>query len=108
LTHEEGDEDGKMSRITVVARIKAKSEFADEIRRQLKGLVEPTRTGDEGCITYDLYQADEDPSLFYFLEEWESRELLEKHLDSGHVQSHLKKSAGKLEDRAVDVLRRII
>ena len=96
-----------MSRIAVVARIKAKSEFADDVRQQLLGLVEPTRTRDEGCIDYDLYQDDDDPSLFYFLENWESKELLEKHLDSEHVQSHLKNSAGMLEDRTVNVLRKI-
>jgi len=96
-----------MSKISVVARIKAKSEFADDVRQQLLGLVEPTRTKDDGCIDYDLYQDAEDPSLFYFLENWESKELLEKHLDSEHVQSHLKNSEGMLEDRAVNVLRRI-
>ena len=96
-----------MSKIAVVARIKAKSEFVDSVREQLIGLVEPTRTGDEGCIDYDLYQDDEDPLLFYFLENWESKELLEKHLASEHVQSHLKNSEGMLEERVVKVLRKI-
>jgi quinol monooxygenase YgiN/GNAT superfamily N-acetyltransferase len=108
VTTREDDEGVEiMTRIAVIARIKARSEYADEIRKQLSSLVEPTRTKDEGCIRYELYHDDEDPALFYFLEEWESRDSLQRHLASEHVQEHLKSAGGMLEDRTVTILRRV-
>ena len=96
-----------MSRIAVVAKIKAKSEFTDKIREALLSLVEPTTTKDEGCIDYVLHQDNEDPSLFFFLENWESKELLDKHIASEHLQSFLKNTEGMIEIFEVNILSKI-
>ena len=85
-----------MTQVTVVARIKAKPEASTKIHEELLKLIEPTRSED-GCINYDLYQDNEDPSLFFFLENWESRELLDKHLESEHIKAYLKSTEGFVE-----------
>lgn len=96
-----------MSKIAVVARIKAKSEFADYIQEQFLRLVEPTVSNDEGCIDYDLYQDNDDPTLFYVLENWQSRELLDRHIDSDHVQACLKNTEDKIEELQINILTKI-
>lgn len=65
-------------RVCVVARFKAKEGQGPKLREMLLNLVQPSRS-DEGCIKYDVHQAIEDPTLFYFYEIWQSRELLDKH-----------------------------
>ena len=96
-----------MSRIAVVARIKAKSEFADYVQEQFFSLVEPTLNNDEGCINYELYRDNDDPTLLYFLEEWESRQLLDRHSGSDHVQACMKNTEEKIEELQVNVLTKI-
>jgi len=76
-----------MAEVTVVARIKAKSEAISRVREECLKLVPPTRKNDEGCIYYDLYQDNADPTLFYFVEKWQSNELLDKHLETEHLRA---------------------
>ena len=52
----------------------------------------------EGCISYDLHQDNENPNLFLFFENWESRELLEKHLKTKHIQAYIKATEGAIEE----------
>ncbi|MDQ9205839.1 putative quinol monooxygenase [Cronobacter sakazakii] len=40
---------------------------------------------EEGCIVYQLNRDTENPRRFVWTEEWESRELLQKHLQSAHI-----------------------
>lgn len=75
-----------MGRITVVARFTAKRGKEAELKEMLLQLVKPSRA-DEGCIGYDLHQAFEDPGVFLFYENWQSRELLDRHAASPHVQA---------------------
>jgi len=96
-----------MSRIAVVARFKVKSESVDYVREQFLSLVVPTLNYDDGCINYDLYQDNDDPSLFYFLENWESRELLDRHSGSDHVQACRKNIEGMIEDGQINILTKI-
>lgn len=63
-----------MTQVTVVARIKAKPEASTKVREELLKLIEPTRK-ESGCISYDLHQDNEDTTLFFFLENWESKKL---------------------------------
>lgn len=72
--------------IRVVAHITAKPNKIDETRQVLEGFIEPTRK-EKGCILYELHQNLADPTDFTFIEEWESDEDLEKHLQSHHIES---------------------
>ena len=67
-----------------VARIRLKPEGIDAFRACVAELAEPTRA-EEGCLFYEFYQSDEDPTVCYFLEEWRSQADLEKHLKTPHV-----------------------
>ena len=69
--------------IRVVAHVVALSGHQEEVKSILTDLVEPTRQED-GCILYQLLQNQEDSTDFVFVEEWESEELLNAHLDSPH------------------------
>ncbi|MCU0515755.1 MAG: antibiotic biosynthesis monooxygenase [Oscillatoria sp. Prado101] len=71
--------------VRVVARVVALPEKLEEVKAVVTGLVEPTRK-EAGCISYELLQNQDDPTDFTFVEEWESRELLDAHLNSPHLQ----------------------
>ena len=70
--------------IRVVARFSARPDGIREVTEILSALVEPTRA-EEGCITYDLLHNVEDPTDFTFVEEWTSRDALDKHLATEHI-----------------------
>ena len=70
--------------VRVVARFIALPDHQEELRLILTDLVEPTRQED-GCISYELLQNQEDPTDCVFVEEWESEALLNAHLESPHI-----------------------
>ena len=72
--------------LTVVAEILAKPGKEDEVRRHLLGFIEPTRK-EEGCVQYDLHLSTEEPGRFIFYENWTSREMLDNHSASPHIQA---------------------
>jgi quinol monooxygenase YgiN len=69
---------------TVVAYFFAKPERRTELEEILRGFVEKTRQ-EPGCINYDLHQSDDDPNVFLFYENWQSR----KHWDEHNQQPYL-------------------
>ncbi|MGV2831591.1 putative quinol monooxygenase [Myxosarcina sp. GI1(2024)] len=75
-----------MTQLTVVAKIKAKATSGDYIHRQLQQLVRLT-LAEKGCINYDLYCSIEDPSVFLMYENWVSKKLWEKHMQSDHIKA---------------------
>ena len=77
-----------MSEIVVVGSFTTRPGKEAEGLEAFKALVEPTH-GEEGCILYALHQGTDDPSRLAFVERWESRELLDAHLGSEHVQAIL-------------------
>ena len=80
--------------IAVVARFKAMEGADRKLKELLLSLLEPSRS-DEGCINYELHQAINDPALFIFYEIWQSKELLDKHSVTPHVQ-HFRSKAKDL------------
>jgi quinol monooxygenase YgiN len=96
-----------MPQVTVVARIKARPDAIEKVNEALLKLVESTLNKDDGCINYDLYQDSDNPSLFFFLENWESEEFLKKHLDSEHIQAYRKTIKDFIEQRDLYRLTRI-
>lgn len=90
-----------MSKIAVVAMIKAKAGKEDALGEVLADLVSPSRK-DDGCISYDLHRNTDDRSVFVFYEQWESKELLDDHLTQPHLRAFGEK-AGDLLDGPADV-----
>ncbi len=78
--------------LTIVARIEAKPDRVELVKRELLKLIEPTRAED-GCIQYDLHQDNERPELFLFFENWESRALWQAHMENSHLKSYLEATA---------------
>jgi quinol monooxygenase YgiN len=56
---------------------------AEEAIKLYKELVEKTRT-EEGCISYSLFRDIEDDSILTMIEEWESKDALDKHFKTEH------------------------
>jgi quinol monooxygenase YgiN len=80
-----------MSKLTVIATIKAKEGRADEVQDELLKLIEPTRA-ETGCINYDLHRMNDDPNCFLFYENWISKEDLDQHLATPHIADFLSKA----------------
>ena len=84
-------------KITVLARFRAKTGLEQDLKELLLALIEPGRL-DEGCINYDLHQAIDDPALFIFYENWLSREHLDKHSTTPHVELFRSKAKALLAE----------
>lgn len=89
-----------MNEVRVIARFVAKAGKEDELRNLLQGLVAPTHA-ETGCKIYNLYESDI-AGRFYFYELWESKETLEAHLGTPHLE-HLKAVIGDLVGEPFEV-----
>ncbi|MBP2034035.1 quinol monooxygenase YgiN [Clostridium algifaecis] len=69
--------------IKVVARNFAQQDKLNEIIELYKELVELTRK-EKGCIKYELYQDENNPSVLTMIEEWENKKALEDHFKAEH------------------------
>jgi quinol monooxygenase YgiN len=81
--------------IRVVARIQARPEVIEEVRKILLAFIEPARK-EEGCIAYELMQNNGDPCDFTFVEEWTSDAALDAHLQTPHLKDGAAKLANLL------------
>jgi quinol monooxygenase YgiN len=88
-----------MPQVTVVARIESRPDAVEKVRQALLEVVGPTLNEDEGCFRYDLYQDNDNPRVFFFIENWESEDLLKKHLHSEHIKAYRKATDGLIVQR---------
>ncbi|ABU75569.1 antibiotic biosynthesis monooxygenase [Cronobacter sakazakii] len=70
--------------VPVVAIFVSKPGKEETLEQLFRGVIEKTHA-EEGCIVYQLNRDTENPRRFVWTEEWESRELLQKHLQSAHI-----------------------
>lgn len=96
-----------MSKLTIIANIKAKSGKVDLVKVELLKLIEVTRA-EEGCINYDLHQDNENPAHFLFHENWESRELWQAHMENQHLQDYMSATEGAVEEFTLNEMTQII
>jgi quinol monooxygenase YgiN len=80
-------------KLTVLARVRAKTGLEAEVFRMISDLIAPTRA-EEGCINYVLHRSQDDPALFFLYENWRSRKDLDDHLATPYLQNFL----GKVPD----------
>lgn len=92
--------------LTIVARIEAKQECIDTVKSSLVSLIEPTLK-EVGCIQYDLHQDNENPAVFIFFENWESRELWQAHMQSAHLATHKNATEGMLVSVEINEMTKI-
>ena len=72
--------------IKVVANNYLKEECVDEFIRLAKIIVEKTNALDKGCISYQLYRNTENPLQLTMLEEWESMDAINAHMQADHFK----------------------
>ena len=70
--------------VKIMARISAKAGSAAQLRNVLKELARSTRT-EPGCISYELFQDEENTLDFVTIEHWRDRQAAEAHLSTPHV-----------------------
>ncbi|WP_282036405.1 putative quinol monooxygenase [Saccharicrinis aurantiacus] len=93
-------------KLTIVARITVKEGKADFVKSELLKLIDITRA-EEGCINYDLHQDNENPNFFLFFENWENRELWQKHMGNQHLADYIKNTEGAVEEFIVHEMSHI-
>ena len=67
--------------ISALLTIPVSGKSKDEVVRLLRSLIEPTRV-ETGCITCRLYCELNDTNVLTWVEEWETRADLDRHLRS--------------------------
>ena len=77
-----------MSEVVVVGSFTAQPGKEQEAEAAIQALVGPTHA-EEGCVLYALHRGVDDPRRLAFVERWASREQLDRHLQSQHVQQAL-------------------
>lgn len=75
-----------MQKVTVVAKLKAKSGLEEKVKEELLKMVEAPRK-ERGCLNYDLHVDESDPCCFLFYENWVSRMALENHFETEHFKN---------------------
>ncbi|WP_417325100.1 putative quinol monooxygenase [Halarcobacter sp.] len=96
-----------MKNIIVVAKLKVKEEFLDEVYQELVKLHSNTHKFDDGCIQYDLHQDTEDKYSFTFVETWANQEALSNHEKKEHFISFVNALEDKLESLNIDKLKKL-
>lgn len=79
--------------LTIVARIQAKEDKVELVKSELIKLIEPTRA-EKGCIQYDLHQDKDNPAVFIFYENWESKILWQDHMKNDHLAAYAHATRG--------------
>ncbi|MEM9080023.1 MAG: putative quinol monooxygenase [Verrucomicrobiota bacterium] len=84
-------------KLTITGSVLAKLDKVDFVKAELLKLIDVTRA-EEGCIQYDLHQDNNNPAQFLFYENWESRELWQKHMENTHIAAYLEATEGAVEN----------
>lgn len=95
-----------MTKLTIVANIKANEDQIDLVKAELLKLIDITRA-EEGCINYDLHQDNENPTQFLFYENWESRALWQAHMGNQHLKDFLSATEGAVAELTINEMTHI-
>lgn len=87
--------------IKVVAKKLIQEGKVEEVIKLYKELVEASRK-EEGCIKYELYEDEKDSRILAVIEEWESKDALDKHMNSEHF-TRLVPMIGELTEKKLDM-----
>lgn len=92
--------------LKIVARIVATPGTADKLEAEMKLLVEVTRK-EPGCLLYDLHRSTEDPSIFVFVEAWETKAHWQDHMAGEAVKAFNERIGGAIESGEILQLRQV-
>lgn len=96
-----------MKNIVIIAKIKIKEEFKNEIYGELVKLYEATHKCDEGCIQYELHQDLDNENSFTFIETWLNNECLDLHLEKEHFKTFVMKIENKINGLEISKLEKL-
>ena len=96
-----------MKNIVIIATIKVKKAFKDEVYNELLKLHKATHEFDEGCIQYDLHKDLSDENSFTFVETWENSEFLALHEQKEHFKTFVAKIENKIENLSISKLEKL-
>ena len=83
--------------VKVIAKFSVKADSVEAFLVLAKELVEIT-VNEVGNISYEMFQDSKNPGSLFMVEEWQSREVLDKHLNSTHFTT-LVPQMGKYAER---------
>ncbi|MGR3636383.1 MAG: putative quinol monooxygenase [Shimia sp.] len=92
--------------LTILAQITAAAGKEALVETELKKLIDVTRA-EKGCINYDLHQDNENPGLFVFYENWESRELWQTHMNAPHLAAYMAATDGAVDSFVLNEMTKI-
>ena len=92
--------------LTIVASIEAKPDKIDLVKAELQKLIAPTLK-EAGCIQYDLHQDNQNPALFLFFENWESRKLWQDHMNNTHLAEYACATEGSINSIVIQEMSRV-
>ena len=93
--------------LTIIARIEALPDQIELVKSELLKLVGPTLQ-ENGCIQYDLHQDNKKPAVFFFYENWESRDLSKQHMKSQHLANFMKATDGAVASFTLNEVSKIV
>lgn len=96
-----------MKNIIIVATIKVKAGFKDEVYSELLKLHVATHKYDKGCIQYDLHKDLSDENSFTFVETWENAEFLAEHEKKEHFINFVSKVENKIDALTISKLEKL-
>jgi quinol monooxygenase YgiN len=90
--------------IFVLATLTVNAAEREAFTEAAHAVIEATRK-ETGCLRYDLTGSITDPLTFVFVEQWESRDALDAHFGTPHLQHWRKLCERFLASRRVEVIR---
>jgi quinol monooxygenase YgiN len=71
---------------TVIAKLQAREGKEAEMRAALEKMVAAVSANEPGVPKYELHTSDEDPTVFYFYEQYDSEDASTAHGASDHMK----------------------
>jgi quinol monooxygenase YgiN len=81
--------------IVVVGRVSTDADKREELVRIGQAVAQASR-GEEGCISYRVYEDTEEPCDFVFVEEWTSQDALQQHFATRHIAEFMRAIMGAI------------
>lgn len=91
--------------LTIIGKIEANPDQIEFVKAELLKLIEPTLK-EAGCIQYDLHQDNENPAVFLFYENWETRELWQQHMNNDHLTKYMNVTEGAIASFSLNEMTR--
>jgi quinol monooxygenase YgiN len=92
----ERERSGKEAGPVIVAHITTSAEHQAVVEKAFQAVVAATRR-EEGCVSYVLYQHNDNPLKYTFVEEWTSQAAIDAHHNSVHYKTFTAATGGKIE-----------